>query len=419
MSEFTYKQTDNIDDLIKNQKRELKELKKALHTVQNEISKLKKQDTGATFPYDINKFRELVQKEQAFNERIYVLQSSLASLGEETGPSIGPDGEIFVPEPVEDSFINSKPMRMNTSGTYADPVVYSGCDIIPVFRVGDKVISIGNLQALSYSTHRPKPAVRVLGRSYAKSYARGSLSIAGTLVWAIFDQSAMAEVLHLASPAELSSDTSSFMFLPAQLPPFDITVTYWSEAPGKLGEFRGSYLKLYGVDIVDEGQVHSIQDAYPENTMQFVARDIEHMLPITDVATSKDGQMIRSTPFHRAIFQSGLNTSTNLPRPGYDKTKNELTILYRTANEITVILNNMDNSPNSYPEGTDGVRRTRDGKTRTDIYEELSKTNNQIRIKEKELKNAEDYETLVYSKSTNPYYSIRDNPFDRATPVKL
>jgi hypothetical protein len=189
-----------------------------------------------------------------------------------------------------------------------DLVSYSGCDIIPVITTPlGQMKAIGNIQGLSYSIHRAKPPVKVLGRSYPKSYARGSRTIAGSLVWLVLDQAALSELTGMYD-FEMASDTVAHTMVPDQLPPFDITITYWSEVPGHGGHFRGSYLKLYGIDIVDEGQTHSMNDVYSENVMQFVARDIEHMTPTDDFVEGHDGSFKRVAPFERALFQTRYST---------------------------------------------------------------------------------------------------------------
>jgi hypothetical protein len=59
-----------------------------------------------------------------------------------------------------------------------------------------------------------------------------------------------------------------------QLPPFDITLLFSNE----VGD--NSYMVLYGVEIVNEGQTMSIQDLMTENVMQFVARDVDPLQPV-------------------------------------------------------------------------------------------------------------------------------------------
>jgi hypothetical protein len=49
-----------------------------------------------------------------------------------------------------------------------------------------------------------------------------------------------------------------------------------------------SIIRLYGVEFITEGQVHSINDLYTENTMQYVARDIDTMISYDKMSEFKD-----------------------------------------------------------------------------------------------------------------------------------
>jgi hypothetical protein len=56
-----------------------------------------------------------------------------------------------------------------------------------------------------------------------------------------------------------------------EMPPFDINITF-------LNEYGNSAtLNLYGVHILTEGQTMSIEDMITENTMQYLAMDIDLM----------------------------------------------------------------------------------------------------------------------------------------------
>ena len=56
-----------------------------------------------------------------------------------------------------------------------------------------------------------------------------------------------------------------------ELPAFDINITF-------MNEFSNSAtLNIYGVHILTEGQTMSIEDMMTENTMQYIAMDIDLM----------------------------------------------------------------------------------------------------------------------------------------------
>jgi hypothetical protein len=320
-----------------------------------------------------------------------------------------------------------------TYNLYPDPVVFSGCDIIPIAVAGGKVVNLGNLTGLSYSIHRGKNPVRVLGRSYPKSISRGGRTIAGSLVSLIFNQAALAELGQIY-PSELASDTPMTSLVIDQLPPFDITVTYWSETPGRNGEFRGSYLRLYGVEIVDEGQSHTTQDAYPENIMQFVARDIEMMIPIEDIHLDGQGRMINARPFDRAIFQAGTTTSsvqnmqtasaglsTTIADIQHDINFTESAI--STIDRHGIIFDIIPYKTIPPLKGPGLTNLSENEAWRDVLWDTLDTLRQNLKQQEQQRDSlnakAEKRQSLnEYKAITNPYESIRDNPFDIATPVR-
>jgi len=145
---------------------------------------------------------------------------------------------------------------------------YSGCDIVVTASL-PKVISdteimnnyytLGSLQTLSVSTHQDKRPVRSLGNINAKEYVMGPRTIAGSLVFAVFDR-------HFAS--EIMNDLGGAI-MPDEIPALNFTINFMNEYG------RKSRMAIYGVKIINEGQVMSINDLYTENTYQFVALGME------------------------------------------------------------------------------------------------------------------------------------------------
>lgn len=152
---------------------------------------------------------------------------------------------------------------------------YSGCDIIPSITIGSKTFVLGNISTLSYSIHRAKIPVRTLGHTYPKGFVSAGRSIAGSLIFTIFDRHALRDAI---TAAISETDPANPMKSPLsdQLPPFDIGINFNNEY-GSI-----SYMRIYGVEISDEGQTHSINDIYSENVMQYVARDIDLMTYLGD-----------------------------------------------------------------------------------------------------------------------------------------
>lgn len=151
---------------------------------------------------------------------------------------------------------------------------YSGCDIVVTARLAtlnnstkkleEKIYTLGSLQTLSVSTHQDKKPVRVIGSMNALDYTMGQRTIAGSLVFAVFDKHFATEMFN-----DLEKATGKTFFLPDELPAMDITITFANEYG------RTSRMAIYGLRIINEGQVMSINDLYTENTYQFVATAME------------------------------------------------------------------------------------------------------------------------------------------------
>lgn len=201
-------------------------------------------------------------------------------------------GYLVPPNDIRDLGINEALRTRNGS--------YSGCDITPSITIGSKTFAIGNISTLTYSIHRDKVPVRTLGRSYPKSFVSAGISIAGSLVFTVFDTHVLNEIRnHVVYEKDTNKVTSSP--LTQQLPPFDITIFYQNEYG------HASYLRIYGIEITDEAQTHSINDIYSENVMQYVARDIDLMCKIGD----------KYTPQFLQAGNTSIFTEQNFSNPAY------------------------------------------------------------------------------------------------------
>lgn len=177
---------------------------------------------------------------------------------------------------------------------------YSGCDIIVTARLNvltgtrkelkEKVYTLGSLQTLSVSTHQDKKPVRVIGSVNALDYVMGQRTIAGSLVFAVFDQHFATEMFK-----DLEEATGKTFFLPDELPALDFTVTFANEYG------RQSRMAIYGVRIINEGQVMSINDLYTENTYQFVATAMEPLKKGIQVGSSSSAN---KTPYINSSQES-------------------------------------------------------------------------------------------------------------------
>ena len=105
------------------------------------------------------------------------------------------------------------------------------------------------------------------GNINAKDYILGPRTIAGSLVFTVFNRHFAKNIINDINES-LDSD---YAFLADELPPFDIIMSFANEY-GLKGK-----LVIYGIRLINEGQVMSINDIYTENTYQFVATDIEYL----------------------------------------------------------------------------------------------------------------------------------------------
>jgi hypothetical protein len=234
---------------------------------------------------------------------------------------------------------------------------FSGCDIDIVVRLPGTydrrgrvlsqpiVYQLGSLQTLSYQSYNSKEAVRSLGFKNVRGYARGSRTIAGTLMFnqlythvlddvgnaSIVDdargiltyssgsvtyyrntpvdpkiQEAIGDNYNFETPSvrnrrhnfDFSWDQNTIgrHLKASDLPPFDIIAIFVNEY-GHVGK-----MIIYGVDLVTEGGVLSIEDIYTEVSMQYVARDIEYF-------HSESGPETRQwrgiSPFNQGILGGG------------------------------------------------------------------------------------------------------------------
>ena len=171
---------------------------------------------------------------------------------------------------------------------------YSGADAVATITpYGGKPRVFGEIQTLSYSIYRPTTPVYSLGRINPKGVVRGQRTIAGSLIFTVFDRHVLKSVME-SYPASTNSPGSidlndfgigdgMYKFSASELtemkrnmktdemPPFDINITFMNEYG------NSSTLNIYGVHILTEGQTMSIEDMITENTMQYLAMDIDLM----------------------------------------------------------------------------------------------------------------------------------------------
>lgn len=136
---------------------------------------------------------------------------------------------------------------------------------------------LGELQTISIETFRSKKLVRSCGTSYPRGAGRGPRTIAGSMVFTVFDRHPLLELMRAMQlsntygEVDKLSDISTY--LPDQIPPIDITIAFANEN-GSISEQR-----IYGVEFVNDSVTYSIEDIFTENINNFIARDVDIILP--------------------------------------------------------------------------------------------------------------------------------------------
>ena len=169
---------------------------------------------------------------------------------------------------------------------------------VPITKTVYNTYALGELQTISYSIHMEKRPVRSIGNVNVKDYVMGPRTIAGSLVFAVFNR-------HVAK--NIMADANNYfpegkMFLVDELPPFNIVISFANEYGLR------SKMVIYGVRLLNEGQVMSINDVYTENTYQFVATDIEYMNDEKTYSSGRDGVFHIIRDHYDTVDKVGLNT---------------------------------------------------------------------------------------------------------------
>lgn len=179
---------------------------------------------------------------------------------------------------------------INNTYTYTNET-YSGCDIVASIDMNLEKIDeqgkayiepytkvIGQLQTISYSINMDKKPVRSIGNINVKDYTTGPRTIAGSLVFSVFNKHFAEDILVDIN----DSYKKGKAFLVDELPPFNITLSFANEYGYR------SRSTIYGVRLLNEGQVMSINDIYTENTYQFFATDLEYLSDEMEYAWNGD-----------------------------------------------------------------------------------------------------------------------------------
>lgn len=166
--------------------------------------------------------------------------------------------------------------------------------------VNTKVLA--ELQTISISSFREKSPVRALGNAGVKGYTRGTRTVAGSMIFTVFDRNVLFSLLE---SSHFDADDNFRSAIKDQLPPIDITILFANEA-GAL-----SRMGLYGVEFVSEAQTMSIEDIILEDVCQFVARDVDPMTPVLNDRGETYNTVLLN--YNQAVAQGrGDNARTDL-----------------------------------------------------------------------------------------------------------
>lgn len=217
---------------------------------------------------------------------------------------------------------------------------FSGHDMIVTIsiqvspsRVINKVI--GAFQTITYSIHNEKAPVRVLGNMNVKRYVFGPRTIAGSLILIVFDRHWMREFL--GTYAKIKNQGVEQYFLMDELPAFDLTISCCNEYG------HSARMALYGITIVNEGQVMSTNDIYTENTYQFFATNVDYLDSVTGVVSSTRNISAASNVPTRTTATGTPGVTTDESAPGTatdapaDSDTSDDTPSEKTLNTSTVI----------------------------------------------------------------------------------
>ena len=168
------------------------------------------------------------------------------------------------------------------------------------------------LTTVSVSVHRVKSPVRSCGYINPRGFARGSRTIAGTIILTQFTVDVMYRFLYDAmATQDLSKD--SFYLKPDQLPPFDMTLMFADEYG------NASSRRLLGVDCVTDGTVYSINDLFTEQTISYMAADFTPLMPLNRTSliapAANTAATVQKTPM-QSIPKESVTSTINYNLPG-------------------------------------------------------------------------------------------------------
>lgn len=152
------------------------------------------------------------------------------------------------------------------------------------------ILEMASAISVSYSVYRAKSNVYNMGQPILNGLAVGRKYVAGSIItvsWQIDEISNFINQYvnsNTANP-QVTSDASYKdirTVMRDDLTPFNIYFLMSDEYTGQAG---ASKIIVYGAQFINNGQVMSINDIITENTLSFIAQDVQEQQPLTQTNT--------------------------------------------------------------------------------------------------------------------------------------
>lgn len=158
------------------------------------------------------------------------------------------------------------------------PGAFSASDIYALIQLpGGSIRGLGNLAALSISTHRDSFPVTSLAGIGPRGFTQGHRTTAGTLIFHTVDRGAFDYGLNgSVKQAAVTGRNQLGKPHPDSLPLFDIYITYTNEVG------MAAYEVLYGVRLLDLGKTLSLESLHPMESYSYMALGYSPLTSLVD-----------------------------------------------------------------------------------------------------------------------------------------
>lgn len=233
---------------------------------------------------NLRAYQALEVAAQASGQRIWSLPDYVSSTGfthvQDTGSGITRERYLSTSLSQDEKQFNSEARQLGAKAQFKNSgfrrstyTSFSGADItISIAFKGGEPVRIGEAQTVSYSLFRPMEPVYALGSAKPRGFVRGPRTIAGSIIFTVFDRNVLLDKFYKAYQKAKSTCTDK-EYLTDELPPFDLHAIFTNEYGMQ------AQMVIHGIHVSSEGQVMSIEDMITENTIQYIATDITLMRP--------------------------------------------------------------------------------------------------------------------------------------------